>query len=317
MTPQKTYYPENKWAELRLKSTAAPLKEQDINAKKDEIDAKLKQILEDLQKEQLKTYNLKIGTARQPALKPEQADKLKELRNSVRETEDAIDDLARDIGLTPDLAALAESVRNVGAQEVLDADTALQKAQAEDKQTARNKDFEKADKSLEDAIRKIEELRKENERVAKGRLEKQRLEQLAEDQKKLAEQTDKADKDKLDELKKQQKDIEDQLKKLQEDNEPLKNAIQNLQAQQLEKMAAEARRLEQELRDLTQAMKDAERKSLENRMADLKARQEELAKRAQNLADKTDTAARTAPLSPLKPEEIKKAADEAQQRQRQ
>jgi hypothetical protein len=109
LTPQKTYYPENKWAELRLKSTAAPLKEQDINAKKDEIDAQLKRILDALKIEQRKNYSLKIDTARQATLKPEQADKLKELRKDVRETNDAIDELAREIGLTPDMAALAEA----------------------------------------------------------------------------------------------------------------------------------------------------------------------------------------------------------------
>ena len=126
LTPQKSYYPDNeKWAELKLRAGAAPLKEQDIRAKKEEIDARLKTIIEALKREKRMAYRLKIDTANRSSLTPEQSDQLSKLHGNVRETGDDIESLARDIEVTPDLALFAQAIREVGTREILDADGTL------------------------------------------------------------------------------------------------------------------------------------------------------------------------------------------------
>ena len=308
LKPQKTYFPaDNKWAELRINSGAAPLKDQEILAKKDEIDRRIKAIVQELKGEQHGTYRLKVETANKPILKDEQRDKLEELAKAVLETEEAINELAKDIGLTPDLAELANAVKEVADNEVRNADTGLNQARREERSETRTKNLDQADNSLVEAIRKLEGLRQENDRLAKERLDKAKLDRLADEQKKLADETVKADKEKLEELQRQQKELEEQLKKLQQDSDPIRKALEELQRQRAEQLAKEAQRLEEQLRELTRAMQENEQKAREQRIADLIKKQDELAKKARELADKTDTASRTAPLSPLKKDEIDKA----------
>jgi len=310
LTPQQTYYPESgKWAELRIQSSAAPLKEQEISAKRDEIDNRLRMIIEALKSDQRAAYRLRIDTAKQGSLREEQAEKLNDLQKDVRKTAEAIDELSRDIALTPDLAGLAQMVRAVGEHEVLDADTSLRLVQREaNNQTVRAKELARADQLLTEAIRKLEALRLENDRLAQERLEKLKLDQLAQDQEELAKATPKTETEKLDEVQRRQKELEERLRKLLEESAPLKNALEKVQAQLLEQSAGQLQQLEQELRDLTGAMKNLEQRSRENRVAALRDKQEELANRANELAAKTAAAARAAALSPLKQQEIAKAS---------
>ncbi len=308
LKPQKTYFPgDEKWAELKIHADAAPLKDQEILAKKDEIDRRLRAIIQALKSEQHATYRLKVETANKAILKDEQRDQLDDLAKTVFEIEENINDLARDIGLTPDLGELAAAVKEVADNEVHIADTSLNQARRDERSEARTRNLDKADNSLVDAIRKLEGLRQENDRLAKERLDRARLDRLADEQKKLADETAKADKEKLEELRKKQKELEEQLKKLQEDSDPIRKALEELQRQRAEQLAKEAKRLEEQLRDLTRAMQENEQKAREQRIADLMKKQDELAKKARELADKTDAAARTAPLSPLKKDEIDKA----------
>ena len=143
----------------------------------------------------------------------------------------------------------------------------------------------------------------------KSRLDQYKLDDLAERERRLADETAKTGNDKLGELQLKQKQLEDELAKLQQDSEPLREALQSLREQQFKRTAREAERLEQELRELTQAMKDAELRSREIRMASLIQRQQDVAKRGRELAAKTSGASRTGPLPPLKSEEIDKAVD--------
>lgn len=310
LKPQKSYFPVNeRWAELRIDAKAAPLKDQEILAKKDEIDRRLKDLVQALKAEQHAAYRLKVETANKATLKDEQRDSLDELTRNVLETGEAINDLARDIGLTPELSDLANAVRDIGENEVRNADTALNQARRDEKADPRTKNLDKADNSLVEAIRKLDALRQENERLAKERLDKARLDRLAEEQKNLADETAKADKDKLEELQKKQKELEEQLKKLQEDSDPIRKALEELQRQRAEQLANESKRLAQQLRDLTRDMQANEQNAREQRVADLLKKQDELSRKARELADKTDVASRTAPLSPLKKDEIEKAND--------
>ena len=196
LTPQQTYYPSDiKWAEIRFNKNAAPLKDQDILAKKKAVDERLKKILRELEGEQRSTNSLKIDAARKTKLTPEQSNKLDDISKQVRETSDSLEELGREIGLTPDLEDLARFARDVQDREMKDADSALNQARKDDKLENRTKNLDKADTALTDAIRRLEELRKLNERVGQARLDREKLDRILRAQQKLAEELEKVKND--------------------------------------------------------------------------------------------------------------------------
>jgi len=297
LKPQTTYFPDKEqWAEFAVDPHADPLAEQDIRGRQAEIDAKLATIRKELTEE---------GADAGKRLPP---DDVKELQRNVAETTAKMDDLARDVGVTPDLARLAESLRGLADREMRDADTALSKAR-ESKAPDRAEQLKQAKGALEQALRKVDELRKDNEKIARDRLDKRKLEDLAQEQKELAAKAKAADKKDAAELAKKQKELEAELAKLKAQSEAIKKAADAARAEEAQRLADEAKRVADEMKDLNDAIKRAEKDSAQERLAELKKRQDELAKKAKELADKTDSASRIAQAPPLNPEDAAKAKE--------
>jgi len=310
LLPQQTFYPENeKWAELRLKTEAPPLKKQEIEKKKEEIDERVRNLVVALKKERTAIGKLKSEAAPQLRMTEEQISRLGQSRQSVQQIQNSLEDLGNDIARTPDLNRLAQTFRDVAQSDLREADDALRQAYRNDRQDTRQQGLTRAEVALIDAIRKLDESYQDNERLAKDRLEIQKFENVADQQMDLADETAEAKDDKLAVLEKKQQELADMLAKLQNDSEPLRQAIRDLQQRQQQKLSRETQDLEQQLRDLTQAMRQTEQKTREGRFAGLLRKQEDLARRAQDLAERSGSAARAAPLSPLKPEEITKAIE--------
>src|SRR5258708_36782897 len=110
----------------------------------------------------------------------------------------------------PELSELGNAIREVGDIEVHSADSALNQARRDEKLELRTGNLNKADNALVEAIRKLEAQRQENDRLAKERLGRAKLDRPAEEQKKLADQTAKAAKEKTEKLQRQPKDIHKQ-----------------------------------------------------------------------------------------------------------
>ena len=237
---------------------------------------------------------------------------MKKIRNDVSETGSKLNDLARDVGVTPELSQLAESMRDIADRELRDAEAALARTKDESKTDSRNTQFRKAEEGLDTAVRKIEDLIKDNERIAKERMDRRKLEDLAREQQELADKAKKADPKDADELAKRQKELTEELDKLKQQSEALKKAADAAKGEEAKKLAEQAKKIADEMRDLNDAIRRAEKDSAESRLADLKKRQDELAKKAKDLAAKTDTASRIAQSQPLKPDgaaEAKNALD--------
>jgi hypothetical protein len=309
LTPQTTYFPAKEWAEFTVDANADPLAEQDIRQRKTEIDARLNQIRNELDLEWKATNSLKKDSTKPRPLDKSEQNRLKDLAKDLDETRGKLDDLAREVGITPDLARLSEALRNLADREMRDADAALNKAKDEAKTTERTEQFKKAEEAIDTALRKVDDLRKENDKLAKDRLDKRKLEDLAQDQQDLAEKAKTADPKDAAELAKKQKELADELNKLKEQSEAIKNATDAVKADETKRLADEAKKLADEMRDLNQAMKQAEKDSAQERLAELKKKQDELTKKAKALAEKTDTPTRIAQTPPLNPDDAQKAKD--------
>jgi hypothetical protein len=300
LAPQTTYYPaKEQWSEFEVNAAAAPLAEQDITQRKAEIEAKLKGIQTELAGEIRATNKLREDTARR-ALDANDQERLKNLRRDLNETSGKLEDLARDVGVTPELSALAEAMRGLADRELRDADSALNRANEEAKVSTRKEQFKKAEESLDQALRKVDDLLKENERIAKERLDRRKLEDLARDQQELADKAKAAGANDAAELAKKQRELEEELAKLKEQSEAIKNAANAAKGEETKTLAEQAKRIADEMRGLNDAIRNMEKASAENRLAELKKRQDELVKKAKDLAEKTDAASRIAQTPPLK-----------------
>jgi hypothetical protein len=310
LQPQKTYWPaDGKWTELKLDSLAAPLKQQEFAAQQKEIADRLSAVLQALKSQQRSVYRLKIDTQNRNVLKLDEADKLEEVRWQAVDAAETLDELAHDASLTADLAPLGEGARDVAERELRPAAAALRQAQREQKAAPRTKSLEAADAALERAIVKVEKLLQLNDRLAELRLDRHKLDSLAAQQKKLADEAAKASPENLAQLKEKQEALEERLRQLRQESDTLRKALGALRQRQLDQAATGARSLEQSINELTRGMKNTDERQRENQLADLIAQQAELARRASELAQQTSMAARNAPLSPLQSQELSKALE--------
>src|SRR5262249_43190253 len=229
--------------------------------------------------------------------------------DEVAETTAKLDDLARDVGVTPELGRMADALRGLADRQMREAEAALARAKESSTAKDQNAQLTKAEKSIGEALQKVTELIKDNERTAQERLDKKKLEDLALDQQDLADKVKTAAPKETGDLARRQKDLEEQLKKLQETSDALKKSAAAARANDLDKAAQEADRIAREMGELNQAMKQAEKDSAQERLAELKKKQEELAKRAKDLAEKTDAASRVAQTAPLNPDDAQQAKD--------
>ena len=310
LKPQTTWFPaENQWSELKLDAQAAPLKEQEIASQKAEIDERLKAIRARLNTEAKVAQAMKAESVLRPVLRFEQIDRLDELRGDVQDTAELMDELARDIARVAELSSLGQAISETAQADVRPASASLKQAARDTAQQPRTGNLESAQAGLREAERKLAQLLKLNEQLARQRLDTQKLDDLAEQQRDLSERVAKADEAERAVLQQKQKELDEKLRQLQQDSEPLREALRAMQQKQFDKSVDTARQTEQDVRDLTQAMKNTEQRTHEERHAALLRRQQDLVTQAEDLARRTSSVARTAQLPPLKQDEIQKAFD--------
>ncbi|WP_020471242.1 hypothetical protein [Zavarzinella formosa] len=308
LEPQTTRYPAKDWSEFLLREDAAPLAEQDITQRKAEIDAKLTAIRDELKAESRTTYSLRKELANKKNVSPDENKKLNNVRDDLERTANKLRDLAEDTGVTPELRKLAEAMRNLEENELRTGTQSLSSAKEATASPERNKNLSTADEALENALKKVDELLAENERIAKERLDKMKLKDLAAEQQELADKAKAADAKQADELKKKQEEVQSKLKQLQDQSEAIKKAIEAAKADEANKLAREAERLAKEIQELNKAMEKTDNNATAGKLEDLKKKQEELTKKAQEFGNQTDNASRAAQAAPLKADDAAKKA---------
>jgi|GEM_PF-1744166 hypothetical protein len=312
LTPHLTYFPaDNRWLTFRIANSAEPLRQQEILAQRDDIRKRLDELINDLNLERNRLYRTKMEAKKNEKLLSEPAQLLQDARKMHSNNERTLGDLARDVGLTPDLRMLANRLQDVGDQEMRNASVALQQAEKQKAAaTPRDKELVRADSEVESAIRRLEDLKKITDKIAQSRLDDMKLQQLAERQQQLADQAkNEADKNKAEELAREQAKVADELRKLTEQSEAFKEALNQAQAENSKEMAQKAQELAQAQRELANAMNQTQQDAAKKQLAELAKKQRELAEKAAQLAKDTQSPAKAAQTRPLDAEKPKDAAD--------
>ncbi len=317
--PHVIYHPADKWLTLAIARDALPLKEQEILAQRDHVNRRLEDIKADLLKEQRGAYKLRQESKGEQALNPEQVQDLKQLQGDNQASENALRELAREVAGAPELQPLSERARSVANREMRQTEASLRQT-GEKKTTpeAREEQLQKADTQLESALERLGQLQRDNERIARDRLDQAKVEALGEREKDLAERAaelarkdperDASAKEQLEQVRREQDEVAAELQKLAEQSELLRQALEAARAEQARNLAERARELAQAQRELEQAQTEGERQRNAEQLAELARKQQELAEKAERLAQETRQPAVAARVASLQPEAERRAA---------
>ncbi|HTK78048.1 MAG TPA: hypothetical protein VL371_22470 [Gemmataceae bacterium] len=309
--PNVVVFPPNeRWCELRVSAQAAPVREQEVDAQRDDIEKRLKELIARLDRAIRSTYSLRQDVDRGATAKAEQDQKLAELAEEQTTTSKQLADLAAETDMSAGLQPLADRIRSVARQEMRSADEAMQRAGA----TAEKRRVEalrQTDDSLTKAREKLEGLLEENRKLADARRDQAKVQDLADQERQLSERIGEAPTaEEKAKLEAEQQRLNDELKRLAEQSDVVRDALKAAQAEQARRLAEKAKELAQAERDLDKAITDAEKAKNAERFVDLARQQQELADRAKQLADRTRQATKAAKAEPLRPESSAKAADD-------
>jgi hypothetical protein len=319
LKPQVGYYPLVGWLTLKVSGNVKPLGEREILAQRDDIHNRLEKIKKELEAERRQAYKVQQESRNDDLLAPQHREQLDNLRGRNEESRKGLSNLAQDAAESPALENLARKVDDVARGELSRTQDALNSARKADAAPKRFEQLRRADRDLESAVRKLDALQKENQRLAQQRLDQMRLENLAARQKELAKKAEElASRDPVrdpmarkeaQEARAEQNRVAEELRRLAAQSPDLQKALEAARAEQARELADRARELAQTQRDLAQAGAETERQRQGGRLAELTRRQEELTRQAEQLALQTRTPADSARIAPLRPQEAEKAAE--------
>lgn len=288
--PHVVEYPADRWLEVEIVKQAGSLAEQAARQQRDRVNDKLAKIRAEVLAEQRATYKLRSESRVYDNLTEGQQKSLAALKEQNARVQKALRELAAEAAGVPELERLAEQMRQLASGEMARAGEELDKAgKKREVSDTRDDAFIAADKHLEDALKKLDALRKENERLAQARMDRAKVEELADRQKALAEKAEAlaadAPKGEVDQLRKEQGEVAEELRRLTENSPELRKALEAARAAQAKQAADEARALAEAQRDLAAASGEAERKREAARLAEVAKRQQALAERARQLGE--------------------------------
>jgi hypothetical protein len=321
--PHVVVYPVDRWLTLRIARQAGANTEKEILARRDEIDRKLGAIKDALLQEKSGVVKVRQETESQASLPAKQADQVKQLQEDNRNSQNALRDVVRLAEAEPTLQPVADKAREVADREMSESQKALDQAPRQSSPNERTRRFDKADQQLASAVKRLEELKESNDKLAQEQLDRTRLERLAQREKRLAEKAaelaaknpvlDQAAREQAEKMRRQQDEVAADLERATRQSENLKKALEQARGEQAREMAERARDLAQAQRDLMRAEAETQRQSNAEKSAELTRKQQDLAEQAAKLADQTRQSAPAAQTNPLKPEEARRAAEALKQ----
>jgi hypothetical protein len=329
LEPNVAYFPPETesgkpvWRTLKVRQQAPPLGQQEIIARRDDINRRLDAIKEDLLKEQRGVYKLRMESRYQTNLMPDQVEDLRQFRKEGREIEKAIRDLARTAAESPNFQPLARRAQDVADRQMQNASQNLRQAETQSEYQSRDQELKAADREFATALRRLEAMHQEADRLAQLQLDQQNLENLANRQEQLAEETaDQIMRDPIkqpttpDDLRKLQQNQNELVKDLQkqiEQSPDLRRAVESIRAEQTKALAERARELSRAQRELNRIASETERQQNREKLVELARKQRDLAERAERLAKDTRQPAESTNTIPLKPDSAHEAAEALQQ----
>lgn len=300
LKPQVAYFPERAWASLKIAASAESLDQQDILAQRDAIQKKLEVAKVSVNDSRKLTEQVQRASAGKPMLSPEQVAKLQQARDVTEAVAKLLDDTAKDASLTPELRGFAEALRSTVRDTVQAADDLLRRSSNEPTIQGRSDRLQEAEQKLMEARSRIEDLEKRNADLARNRLDKRRLEKLADEVSRLAADAEAAiDSKAREEFLKKLHKAQEELRDIVRGNDALRAGAENAADEQARKLADEAGKLRDAQRklseDVARTEADARHKALERAA---KA-QDELSAKADALRDRTAVPSRLTGSDPL------------------
>lgn len=304
-----TYPGDDGWAELHIAADASPIRQQDVLAHRNDIERRLREIIAGIDSATRGASALEESIEANRATAGEQARAVNELNNDQAALSKKLADLTRDAEMAG-LAPLAGRMQAVGEQEFAQASQAFRDA-AQGSGRMRVGPLKRGESALADARAKLEGLLDENRVLADQRLDEVRLEELAEREQDLADQTKQAaTTEDRQQLADEQRRLADELDKMTQGDERLREAIRAAAAEEARRLGEQARKLAEAERELDAKLAAAERQRNIARLAELAKQQQELAVAADRFAKETQSSARTANTEPLDAGPTAKAAEE-------
>jgi hypothetical protein len=317
--PHVVYAPPDRWLTLKVARQPGPVREQEIAAQRDALDRRIEAIKQSILQEMRGLYKLKLESRVEPTLTPEQRDALKGLEGENQGAEKALRDLVKEAEATAALQPLADKARDIADKEMQQTESALREAAAARVAPAdRDGKFKQADDRLSDALQKLDDLKKQNEQIAKDRTDQMRFEALAEKQQQLADKAaelakkdpvrDPSVREQAEHLRREQAETAEDLQRLAEQSPKLQKSLDEARAEMAKRAADQARQLAESQRALAEAQAETAAARSTARLADLADKQRQLAEKSAKLADETKQPARTGGVQPLRPDEASRAA---------
>ena len=171
--PQEALYPVDAWCELKFSPSAPPLDQQEIFGVRDSIRTLLTKQLEELKQVHGDTQTLRMDTAGRSPLPIDHGLRLTAIRDRVRQVKSALEDGAKGLAVTPELRSQAASIREAADGPLADVGEQFRKA-ATDNAADRAAALATALSRLQEAIERLADLVKQNDRLAQDRLDRRR-----------------------------------------------------------------------------------------------------------------------------------------------
>ncbi len=242
----------------------------------------------------------------------EQAETLSERHSHARTLIDGLEGLARDFLDSGRFASLARPTRQVAEVEAEGAREMLEQARRADQAETRLNDLRQADGRLGTVTRRIDELIRQFDEIARQDEDRRRLRALAERQDALARRAEElarqnADRPALDQLRNEQEQLRQQV-------DDLVRKSPELRAEVLAHRAQEAQRLAERARDLADRQREQERETAHpdlqaEALADLAREQREIENEARRLALEVDLPLSENSRGPVNTDALAKPAD--------
>jgi hypothetical protein len=304
---QHAVFPAEGWAVLHITASARPLIEQEILAQRDKAANRLTAATELVTRAAVEVGVVRGHPPGDQPLALDQVIRLRTAREKCTEAAQLLNHLAAHCELTPDLRPFGQEVRALIGGPMRDAITSLRTAEMDPARSLREKATSTATTRLDTAFAKLTALSLRNRTIARARLDRHTLRQIADDQTALAQRAERAGAS-AEELARRQRDLLARLNEAVAESGWLKNALDAAAGAELRHLLAQATQLADDQALLNRAIAQTDAAARQQRTGELARRQRALGEQAAKLTARTATAARLAKAPPLGREPFDRAA---------
>jgi hypothetical protein len=284
--PQETTFPPNDWLTLRITNSARPLAEQNIFGQRDAIAEHFKAAAAKVNEAKAEVQTVAEGPKGRTGLSDDQYVRLKNARERAAKAVESLQEAAREASLIPELASLADEAKAIADGPVKQGSDSTKRAESISDSLPRLAELDHSYRQFADAIRRIDAALARNDALAKARLDKRTLDDLAAEERELAEAAAKAQPGpESAALAAKQRELRERLAAAIRESEGLRNAYDAQAKRRAAELAAEAEKLKTQFEQNEKERQAAEKAALAARNTTLAETQKKLAGEADQLAN--------------------------------